>query len=53
MGVPIVAQGGVTASRARDAVRAGAAGVAVTGEILMAESPAEAAAAIRAAIDGS
>jgi thiamine monophosphate synthase len=51
--VPVLAQGGVDASNAREVVAAGAAGVAVTGAILMAEDPGAAAAALREALDGA
>jgi thiamine-phosphate pyrophosphorylase len=49
--LPLFAQGGVEASNAGACVRAGAAGVAVTGAILAAPDPAAAAAALRAALD--
>jgi thiamine-phosphate pyrophosphorylase len=49
--LPVLAQGGIEASNAGDCVRAGAAGVAVTGAILAAADPAEAAAALRSALD--
>jgi thiamine-phosphate diphosphorylase len=49
--LPILAQGGIEASNAGACVRAGAAGVAVTGAILAAADPAEAAAALRSALD--
>jgi thiamine-phosphate pyrophosphorylase len=49
--VPILAQGGIDAERAQQCVAAGAAGVAVTGEILGASDPARAAAALREALD--
>jgi thiamine monophosphate synthase len=47
----VLAQGGVDASNAAECVRAGAAGVAVTGAILAAADPAAAAAALRRALD--
>lgn len=50
-GLPVLAQGGIDAARARAAVAAGAAGVAVTGAILMAPDPAQAAATLRHALD--
>lgn len=50
-GLPVWAQGGITAARATDCVRAGAAGVAVTGAILGADDPGRAAAALREALD--
>ena len=50
-GLPLLAQGGVTAERCAAALAAGATGVAVTGELLMARDPGRAAAALRAALD--
>lgn len=50
-GIPVIAQGGITAERAGEAVRTGAAGVAVSGAILLAEDPGEAAARLRNALD--
>ena len=50
--LPVLAQGGIDASNAAQAIRAGAAGVAVTGAILSARDPRAAAAALRAALDG-
>jgi thiamine-phosphate pyrophosphorylase len=50
-GLPVLAQGGVTAGHAAACIRAGAAGVAVTGAILGAEDPGAAAAALREALD--
>jgi thiamine-phosphate pyrophosphorylase len=50
-GVPVLAQGGIEAGNAAEAVSAGAAGVAVTGAILLAPDPAAAAAALRSALD--
>jgi thiamine-phosphate pyrophosphorylase len=50
-GVPVLAQGGVDASNAADCIRAGAAGVCVTGAILSAEDAGRAAAALRRALD--
>jgi thiamine-phosphate pyrophosphorylase len=52
-GVPVLAQGGVDASNAADCIRAGAAGVCVTGAILSAGDPGRAAAALRRALDGA
>jgi thiamine-phosphate pyrophosphorylase len=52
-GLPVLAQGGIDAARAAAAVRAGAAGVAVTGAVLGAADPAAAAAALRAALDAA
>lgn len=49
--LPVLAQGGIDAATAAEAVAAGAAGVAVTGAILMAPDPAAAAAALRRALD--
>jgi thiamine-phosphate pyrophosphorylase len=51
VGVPILAQGGITAARVRGCIAAGAAGVAVTGEILAADDPEAAARALRAALE--
>ena len=51
-GLPVLAQGGVTPDRCRDAIAAGAAGVAVTGHLLLAEDPVAATCALRAALDG-
>jgi thiamine-phosphate pyrophosphorylase len=48
----VLAQGGLEASNAASALRAGAAGVAVTGAILAARDPRAAAAALRDALDG-
>jgi thiamine-phosphate pyrophosphorylase len=51
--IPVLAQGGVDASNAADCIRAGAAGVCVTGAILSAGDPGRAAAALRRALDGA
>jgi len=50
-GVPVLAQGGITARSAGDACRAGAAGVAVTGAILLAEDVTSATRALRVALN--
>jgi thiamine-phosphate pyrophosphorylase len=49
--VPVIAQGGIDCDNASAAIAAGAAGVAVTGAILMADDPAAAARALRSALD--
>jgi thiamine-phosphate pyrophosphorylase len=51
--VPVIAIGGVTAGNAADAVRAGAAGVAVIGAVAGAADPEAAARALRRALDGA
>lgn len=51
-GPALLAQGGIDPERAARAREAGAAGVAVTGAILMADDPGAAAAALREALDG-
>jgi len=50
-GLPVVAQGGIDAKRCADVLGAGAAGVAVTGAVLMADDPERAAAELREALD--
>jgi thiamine-phosphate diphosphorylase len=50
-GLPVLAQGGIDASNAGACIHAGAAGVAVTGAILLAAEPAAAAAALRHSLD--
>ena len=52
-GLPVLAQGGINASVCREVMAAGAAGVAVTGAILMAADPEAAAAELRQALDGT
>ncbi len=51
--IPVLAQGGIDASNAAQALAAGAAGVAVTGAILGSDDPGAAAAALRAALDAA
>ncbi len=50
-GIPVIAQGGIDAQRAAACVHAGAAGVAVTGELCSAGDPELAARALRRALD--
>jgi thiamine-phosphate pyrophosphorylase len=52
-GIPVLAQGGIGAVQAGAAVAAGAAGVAVTGAVLGAADPFEAACALRRALDAA
>jgi thiamine-phosphate pyrophosphorylase len=51
-GLPVLAQGGIEEVRARQAIAAGAAGVAVTGLISQAPDPISAVQRLRAALDG-
>jgi thiamine-phosphate pyrophosphorylase len=51
--IPVLAQGGMTEHTAGAAVAAGAAGVAVSGAILLASEPGAAAAALRRALDAA
>jgi len=51
--IAVIAQGGVDERGAGDIVRAGAAGVAVTGAILMSDRPEVAAAGLRRALDAT
>jgi thiamine-phosphate pyrophosphorylase len=50
-GLPVLAQGGVSADRCAEVLGAGAAGVAVTGDLLLADDPVAATRALRAALD--
>lgn len=50
-GARVIAQGGIEAGNVAQIIRAGAVGVAVTGAILAAGDPGEAAAALRTALD--
>ena len=52
-GLPLLAQGGVDAANAGDCIRAGAAGVCVTGAVLGAGDPGVATAALRRALDAA
>jgi thiamine-phosphate diphosphorylase len=52
-GIPVLAQGGIDARRAGDCVRAGAAGIAVTGELCAAGDPERAARALREVLDAA
>jgi thiamine-phosphate pyrophosphorylase len=49
-GIPVIAQGGITATNAAAIAAAGAAGIAVTGAILSAPDPVNATRALRAAL---
>ena len=51
-GLPILAQGGIEAQQAAEAIDAGAAGIAVTGTISQTRDPMQAARRLRGAIDG-
>ncbi len=51
--LPVIAQGGVVDANTDDVVRAGAAGIAVTGHVLGATDPVAAVAALRRALDGA
>jgi thiamine-phosphate pyrophosphorylase len=51
LGVRVLAQGGLEAKDCGDALAAGAAGIAVTGSILMSPDPGKAAAMLRSALD--
>ncbi len=50
-GPPVIAQGGIDPPRAATCIAAGAVGVAVTGALLLADSPCDAARAFRRALD--
>jgi len=52
-GIPVLAQGGIDARRCGACIRAGAVGVAVTGELCAAPDPERAARALRAALDAA
>lgn len=52
-GIPVLAQGGIEARTAGEAIAAGAAGVAVTGTLLAARDPEGAARALRAVLDAT
>ena len=53
LGLPLIAQGGIDADRAAQAIAAGAAGIAVTGLLTQAKDPISAARALREALDRS
>ncbi len=52
-GVPVIAQGGIESHGIADLVQAGAAGIAVTGTVLMSTHPGTETAALRAALDAA
>ena len=52
-GLPVIAQGGLEAANAAQAVGAGAAGIAVTGAVLAAADPAAAASELRETLDAA
>ncbi|MCZ7618433.1 MAG: thiamine phosphate synthase [Myxococcota bacterium] len=52
-GIPVLAQGGLDTQHAADAVRAGAAGIAVTGAVLGASDPGAAARRLRKGLDAA
>ena len=52
-GIPVLAQGGVEAQHCAELIRLGAAGIAVTGAILMADDPATATRKLRRALDSA
>ena len=52
-GIPVLAQGGIDPERTRAALTAGAAGIAVTGAILMSDTPARSTSLLREALDRS
>ena len=52
-GMPVIAQGGLGVDNCAEVLRAGAAGIAVTGAVLGAENPGQASARLRAALDRS
>lgn len=52
-GIPVLAQGGIAQENSGDVIRAGAAGVCVTGALLQASDPEHATRALRAALDAA
>lgn len=50
-GIAVLAQGGIEAKHCAELLRAGAAGIAVTGAILLSDDPRHASASLRAALD--
>ncbi len=50
-GIPVIAQGGISPEHCADVLAAGAAGIAVTGAILLADDPAAATERLRHALD--